>query len=98
MCDALLMLGGVSIDAGERVLKLIGSNDFFVVLDERGKELSSEGMAKLIGEAGDRGFRSIVFCIGGPFGHSPEVRECIVIVVVLRGRRQWLDRPRRKFL
>ncbi len=34
------------------------------MLDERGKELTSEGMARLIAEAGDTGAASLVFCIG----------------------------------
>mmetsp|Transcript_21651 Transcript_21651/g.54504 ORF Transcript_21651/g.54504 Transcript_21651/m.54504 type:complete len:208 (-) Transcript_21651:202-825(-) len=60
---------------GERVLKLLTPTDYVVVLDERGKDVTSEGMAKLIADAGDNGFGGIVFCIGGPFGHSEEVRQ-----------------------
>ena len=73
-----------------------------VLLDERGKALSSMGMAELVAEvlqvaigclddqtgkthlqlsqalcvqAGDRGVASLVFCVGGPWGHSKEVRS-----------------------
>lgn len=35
-----------------QVLKSIAAGEFVVLLDERGRELSSEGMAKLIGTAG----------------------------------------------
>jgi len=60
---------------GERVLKLLTPDDFVVVLDERGQDLTSEGMAELIADVGDRGLSRMVFCIGGPYGHSQEVLQ-----------------------
>lgn len=57
------------------MLKLIMPQDHVVLLDERGKALSSVGMAELVAEAGDRGVASLVFCVGGPWGHSKEVRS-----------------------
>lgn len=60
---------------GEKVLKLIAPQDYVVLLDERGKTMSSEGMAKLVAEAGDRSVSQLVFCVGGPYGHSNEVRS-----------------------
>ncbi|PNW72157.1 hypothetical protein CHLRE_16g680100v5 [Chlamydomonas reinhardtii] len=58
---------------GEKVLKALDSRDLVVVLDERGSELKSEDLAKLVAAAGDEG-RPIAFCIGGPYGHSDAVR------------------------
>jgi 23S rRNA (pseudouridine1915-N3)-methyltransferase len=46
-----------------------------VVLDERGREMTSEELADLIAEAGDNSAASVVFAIGGPFGHPPEVAD-----------------------
>ncbi|XP_075265616.1 uncharacterized protein LOC142358028 [Convolutriloba macropyga] len=66
---------GASLMAGERVLRLLTPDDYVVVLDERGKDLTSEGMATLLADAGDRGLNRIVFCIGGPYGHSQEVQQ-----------------------
>ncbi|DBA67452.1 TPA: hypothetical protein ACH3X2_001736 [Trebouxia sp. C0005] len=60
---------------GEKVLKLITPQDYMVLLDENGKAASSEGMAKLVAEAGDRGVANLVFCIGGPYGHGMDVRS-----------------------
>ncbi|DBB07708.1 TPA: hypothetical protein ACH3X3_009134 [Trebouxia sp. C0006] len=60
---------------GEKVLKLITPQDYVVLLDENGKAASSEGMAKLVAEAGERGVANLVFCIGGPYGHSMDVRS-----------------------
>ncbi|KAL6747510.1 hypothetical protein V8C86DRAFT_2907781 [Haematococcus lacustris] len=66
---------------GEKVRAALAPGDFVVLLDERGREVSSEGMARLIAAAGDRSASSLVFCIGGPHGHSPLVRaratDCI---------------------
>jgi 23S rRNA (pseudouridine1915-N3)-methyltransferase len=45
-----------------------------VLLDERGKEVSSEDVAQIIAAAGDDG-TPLVFCIGGPFGHGAAVVE-----------------------
>ncbi len=59
---------------GERVLRIIQPSDRVVLLDERGRELTSEGLAELLAWAGDQGCPCLVFVIGGPFGHSPAVR------------------------
>jgi hypothetical protein len=44
-----------------------------VLMDERGKDLTSEAMAAMVADAGDRGAGGIVFAIGGPFGHGTAV-------------------------
>jgi 23S rRNA (pseudouridine1915-N3)-methyltransferase len=46
-----------------------------VLMDERGKDLTSEKLAALVAEAGDNGHNGIVFAIGGPFGHGAAVQE-----------------------
>ena len=60
---------------GERVMKHVQPDDFVVALDERGKDLTSEGFAALLADAGDAGKRSVVFALGGPFGHDDAVRR-----------------------
>ena len=70
---------------GERVIKRFKGGEFCVVLDERGKALTSEGLADLVAEAPERGARSIVFCVGGPYGHDDSVREGADAVVSLSG-------------
>ncbi|PRW58579.1 RNA methyltransferase At5g10620 [Chlorella sorokiniana] len=59
---------------GERVLKAIQPSDRVILLDERGRDLSSEDLARLLAQASDQSWPSLVFCIGGPFGHAPAVR------------------------
>jgi 23S rRNA (pseudouridine1915-N3)-methyltransferase len=58
----------------ERVMKQIDSRDLVVLMDERGKDVSSEELAELVAEAGDGGYGGLVFCIGGPFGHGDAVK------------------------
>lgn len=60
---------------GERVMKHIDSRDLVVLMDERGKDLTSEALAELVAEAGDGGYGGLVFAVGGPFGHGAAVRE-----------------------
>lgn len=62
------------VEEGKKVLNAITKSEYFVVLDERGTEITSEGMATLIADVGDEG-RPLLFCIGGPFGHSDQVRQ-----------------------
>ncbi|MEW5317516.1 MAG: hypothetical protein WDW38_008805 [Sanguina aurantia] len=58
---------------GEKVLKAILPGERVVILCERGKELTSEGLADLLRKAGEDN-TPLTFCIGGPFGHSDAVR------------------------
>lgn len=63
------------VHEGERVLKSLKPLDRVILLDERGRDLSSEDFARLLAQASDEGWPQLVFCIGGPFGHSKEVRS-----------------------
>ncbi|KAI8470559.1 MAG: hypothetical protein J3K34DRAFT_253141 [Monoraphidium minutum] len=58
----------------QKVLGHITPRDRVVLLDERGREVSSEGVAEMLAAAGDDGV-PLVLCIGGPFGHGPAVVE-----------------------
>lgn len=55
-----------------QVLKAILPGERVVILCERGKELTSEGLADLLRKAGEDN-TPLTFCIGGPFGHSDAV-------------------------
>jgi 23S rRNA (pseudouridine1915-N3)-methyltransferase len=48
---------------------------FTVVLDERGKPMSSEAFAGLLRRHIDTGTADLAFLIGGPDGHAPETRK-----------------------
>ncbi|CAA0814962.1 Putative RNA methyltransferase [Striga hermonthica] len=57
------------------VMSLIKQNEWVVMLDERGVGINSEQMASLIGDAGNTGASSILFCIGGAYGHGKQLRQ-----------------------
>lgn len=59
---------------GERLLEAVQPRDRLVVLDERGKDLTSPGLAKLLDEEDARGQGATTFVVGGPFGLSDAVR------------------------
>lgn len=46
-----------------------------VVLDFRGRQFTSEGLAELIGQWEQRGIKQVSFLIGGPLGHSRALVE-----------------------
>jgi 23S rRNA (pseudouridine1915-N3)-methyltransferase len=60
---------------GERILKGIGSQDFIILLDLKGKEFTSPELAEYMDQLALSGKSSIVFIIGGSLGVSQEVRE-----------------------
>jgi 23S rRNA (pseudouridine1915-N3)-methyltransferase len=59
----------------EQILSLLSKDDYLVLLDERGKMLSSEELARFIQSRANESARSLVFLIGGAFGVHPEVWE-----------------------
>ena len=58
---------------GELILGLLKKEDYLVVLDENGKQLSSEGLAEFIQLRANESIKNMVFLIGGAFGVSNEV-------------------------
>ena len=60
---------------GERVMRAIGPRDYVVLMDERGRDASSEEVADLVAKIGDEGYERGVFVLGGPFGHGKDVIE-----------------------
>lgn len=57
------------------ILKLLKPEDYVVLFDERGKDVSSEGLAELLDTRLQQGTKRIVFIIGGAFGVSDEVGQ-----------------------
>ncbi|KAK1276833.1 putative RNA methyltransferase [Acorus gramineus] len=65
------------------VMQHVRSDDWVVVLDERGADIGSEQLAGLLVEAGKTGSSSIAFCIGGPYGHGPRLRKRADVIIRL---------------
>ena len=59
---------------GEQLLARLGSTEQVVLLDERGKQLSSRGLAARLNDWQTDG-RDLCFIIGGPDGVSDAVRQ-----------------------
>lgn len=59
----------------ENILKSIESDDYLVVLDEKGKELSTIELADFIEKRMIASDKRIVFVIGGAYGVSEEVLQ-----------------------
>lgn len=57
-----------------KVMQRITPKDWVVLLDENGKDITSEQLAKLIEDSGSTGSSSVVFCIGGPHGHGQQLK------------------------
>ncbi|MDF2191423.1 23S rRNA (pseudouridine(1915)-N(3))-methyltransferase RlmH [Paraflavitalea sp. CAU 1676] len=53
---------------GETILEWLEQGDYLVALDERGKMLSSEGLAKLVQTRANESTKKLVFLIGGAYG------------------------------
>ena len=58
---------------GELILQQLQKEDYLVLLDESGKQLSSEGLAQFIQNRANESQKSIVFVIGGAYGVSEDV-------------------------
>ena len=53
---------------GEAIMQLLTKDDYLVALEERGKQLSSEGLAEFIQARANESTKKIIFLIGGAYG------------------------------
>lgn len=58
---------------GKLILDKVNTSDFVVLLDENGKQFSSEGFSEYIQKRLNSGMKQLIFVIGGPYGFSEEV-------------------------
>lgn len=58
---------------GEMILNKLTPSDFVVLLDENGKQFSSESFSEYIQKRLNSGLKQLVFVIGGPYGFSEAV-------------------------
>jgi 23S rRNA (pseudouridine1915-N3)-methyltransferase len=58
---------------GEKLIRLMNSDDYVVLLDEKGKEFSTIEFARQLEKIFMLAKKRVVFVIGGPYGFSPEV-------------------------
>jgi 23S rRNA (pseudouridine1915-N3)-methyltransferase len=60
---------------GEAILNLLQKDDYVVLLDERGKQMKSEELAKYIEQRANESIKKMIFLIGGAFGVSDDVMK-----------------------
>ncbi|MFT3827840.1 MAG: 23S rRNA (pseudouridine(1915)-N(3))-methyltransferase RlmH [Chitinophagaceae bacterium] len=53
---------------GETIMGNLQKEDYLVALDERGKQVSSEGLAQLLQGRANNSVKKLVFLIGGAYG------------------------------
>ncbi|WP_324721231.1 23S rRNA (pseudouridine(1915)-N(3))-methyltransferase RlmH [Salinimicrobium sp. HB62] len=58
---------------GKLILEKLSASDFVVLLDENGKQFSSEGFSEYIQKRLNSGMKQLIFIIGGPYGFSEEI-------------------------
>lgn len=61
-------------DESQRLLSKLGDTAL-VILDERGKSLTSDAFAAFLRRRRDSGSNALAFVIGGPDGHGTPIRE-----------------------
>lgn len=59
----------------EALLKLLRDDDYVVLLDERGRDIDTAGLAKRLDMGLQSGLKRLVFIIGGAYGVNDSVRE-----------------------
>jgi 23S rRNA (pseudouridine1915-N3)-methyltransferase len=60
---------------GELILNQLEAADYCILLDEKGKEFSSENFANYIANMQLKSIKNLVFVIGGPFGFDKKVYD-----------------------
>lgn len=60
---------------GELILNWLKKDDCLVTLEERGRMIQSEALAKLLQQKANNSTRQLVFLIGGAFGLDEEVMK-----------------------
>ena len=58
---------------GEIIFNALQKEDYLVLLDERGKQLNSEGFAKFLQLRANESVKNVVFLIGGAYGVSETI-------------------------
>jgi 23S rRNA (pseudouridine1915-N3)-methyltransferase len=60
---------------GDMITGFLQKEDYLVLLDEHGKQLSSEGLAAFIQQRANESVKTVVFLIGGAYGVSDAVKQ-----------------------
>jgi 23S rRNA (pseudouridine1915-N3)-methyltransferase len=67
--------GDVKKQEAQTVLSALAKEDFVVLLDEKGKQLSSPQLASFLEQRANESTRQLIFLIGGAFGVDEQVQK-----------------------
>ena len=62
-------------EEGKKILDFLQPTDKLILLDERGKNLHSPELAKLLQQHADQSTKNLIFLIGGAYGVSDAVKK-----------------------
>jgi 23S rRNA (pseudouridine1915-N3)-methyltransferase len=68
-------------EEAERLRAQLAPGAALILLDERGKNITSEALAQKIAALRDGGQKNLVFAIGGADGHDPALRDVAELVI-----------------
>ena len=71
------------VDEDEKVLKNIQAGDYVVALDEKGKPISSPGLADRMQKCLNESTKRLVFLVGGAYGLTDEMRAKAQLITSL---------------
>ena len=60
---------------GEIILNALQKDDYLVLLEETGKQMTSEGLAAFIMTRGNESAKNVIFLIGGAYGVSEAIMQ-----------------------
>ena len=63
------------VKEGVQILSKVQNSDFLVLLDENGKQFSSEAFSEYIQKRLNSGLKQLIFVVGGPYGFSEDVYQ-----------------------
>jgi 23S rRNA (pseudouridine1915-N3)-methyltransferase len=72
---AVLRQAELKIKEGEQILTLLKKEDYLVLLEETGKQFTSEDLANFLHQRANESIKVLVFLIGGAYGVSAAVKE-----------------------
>ncbi len=62
-------------EEGEKILKAIPENSFVVILDEKGKSMTSPIFSDFLNKRMNESVKNLIFIIGGAYGLSDSLKE-----------------------
>ncbi len=73
--SGLLSESELKTKEGETVLNLLKKEDYLLLLDERGKQFSSEGLASFLQQRANDSIKNLIVLIGGAYGVSNDITQ-----------------------